>query len=242
MGNPILSLVPASCAGGARPNDRRRIILSWCLFDDQAQRLLVGHSARLCAHVPGFDERQQVHPDGNVQVGTAAASHPAYGGSPSGGHAATGLPAHPQDDTVEFRQLADVLRFDATTPWIFGHWSRVSTALAEIDLQGYRVALITGTGEADLAGSLTYYFNKSQVVQRITLHGTTGDARPLVGLLTAQHGFTREMADDPSLFLYRVRKGRTVRGELRIKPAPIVRKDDAHARFDVSLVMDRPDN
>lgn len=85
------------------------------------------------------------------------------------------------------RDLAEVFRFDVTTDWILRHWPRVSTGLAQLQLQGYRVPLVTGTGEADLAGSLTYYFNARQKVQRITFCGTTGDAAR-----------TRRAADQPS--------------------------------------------
>jgi hypothetical protein len=137
-------------------------------------------------------------------------------------------------------QLEQVFRFDVTTAWVMGHWSRVSTSLAELNLQGYRVPLVTGTKDSDLAGSLSYYFNPQQRVQRITFQGTTGDARPLVGLLVARHGFIRVVDKDPRLFLYQVKEGRTVIGDLRITPSAIVRMDDPHARFDVVLTMTRP--
>ena len=136
--------------------------------------------------------------------------------------------------------LAEVFRWDVTTAWVLAHWPRVSAGLSEVEMQGYRVPLVTGTATDDLAGSLTYYFNKRQQVQRITFFGTTGDSRRLVALLATKFGFVRELNDDPSLFLYRVREGRKVLSELRIKPAHIVRSDEPHTRFDVALLIDRP--
>lgn len=136
--------------------------------------------------------------------------------------------------------LAEIFRWDITTAWVLGHWPRVSAGLAQVDLQGYRVPLVTGTATDDLAGSLTYYFNKRQRVERITFFGTTGDSRRLVALLATRFGFVRELNDDPSLFLYRVREGRQVVSELRVKPAHVLRSDEPYSRFDVSLLIKRP--
>lgn len=139
------------------------------------------------------------------------------------------------------RDLAEVFRFDVTTDWILRHWPRVSTGLAQLQLQGYRVPLVTGTGEADLAGSLTYYFNARQKVQRITFCGTTGDARQLVALLTSRHQFTRRLTNSPGLFVYEVVSpaGRP-QGVLKIQSAQIVKASEPYRRFDVDLIIERP--
>ena len=71
-------------------------------------------------------------------------------------------------DATPMPSLAEVLRFDVTVAWVMQRWPRVSTGLPYLQLQGYRVPLVTGTTVADLAGSLTYYFNAQQQVQRIT--------------------------------------------------------------------------
>jgi hypothetical protein len=136
--------------------------------------------------------------------------------------------------------LPEVFRWDVTTSWILSHWPRVSAGLSEVEMQGYRVPLVTGTASDDLAGSLTYYFNRRQRVQRITFFGATGDSRRLVALLATKFQFVRELNDDPSLFLYRVREGRKVISELRIKPAHVLRADAPHSRFEVALLIERP--
>jgi hypothetical protein len=162
---------------------------------------------------------------------------------PANGQAAAGHPAFPIPQTptgAEIRPLSEAFRFDVTTAWVLGHWSRVSTSLADIDLQGYRVSLVTGTSEGDVAGALTYYFNPQQRVAKITFEGKTGDARWLVDFLVRQHGFTRTLTSDPGLYLYQVKDGAKVISEMRIKSAAVVRAEDPHGRFDVSLSMTRP--
>jgi len=138
------------------------------------------------------------------------------------------------------QRLEEVFSFDVTTYWILGHWARVSTSLAELNLKGYRVPLVTGTRESDLAGSLTYYFNPQQQLQRIMFSGASGDTRELVGLLVARHGFQREITSDAGLYLYTVRESNQIISELKIRPVAIVRAGDPRQRFEIDLVMNRP--
>ena len=136
--------------------------------------------------------------------------------------------------------LAEVLRFDVTPAWILWRWPRVSTGLAHLEFQGYRVPLVTGTAQSDLAGSLTYYFNRKQQLQRITFRGSTGDARTLVALLTARHKFTYRPTEDPGVFLYEaVSPAGQPSGVLRVTMAPVVKAKDPYRRFDVELEMER---
>ncbi|HWB08973.1 MAG TPA: DUF6690 family protein [Pirellulales bacterium] len=167
---------------------------------------------------------------GGAALSAAALSN----GPPPPGAAALLDKAPTQND------FAEVFRWDVTTSWILARWPRVSAGLAEVEQQGYRVPLVTGTSTDDLAGSLTYYFSARQQLERITFLGTTGDGRRLVALLATKFGFVREQDDDPSLFLYRVREGRKVVSELRIKPAHIVRSDTPYSRFEVALLIKRP--
>jgi hypothetical protein len=136
--------------------------------------------------------------------------------------------------------MEDALRLDVTTDWVMTNWPRVSAGLAELDLQGYRVPLVSGTTEADVAGSLTYYFNAKQRLERITFFGTTGDAGKLVALLEARFAFKRSDTKEPNLFLYQVKSWGKVQSELRIRPSPVVRKDVPNSRYEVALLIDRP--
>ncbi len=101
---------------------------------------------------------------------TTAITPPAVLPAEGGRHAARDPAAPPRPPThvegVPPQTLEEVLRFDISPDWIIERWPRVSSGLSELDLQGYRVALVTGTAESDLAGSLTYYFNKKNQVDR----------------------------------------------------------------------------
>ena len=114
---------------------------------------------------------------GSPQQSGSAEAMAMSGGGSSGSSAPTLLIGSNslQADTMPLPSLAEVLRFDATVDWVLQRWPRVTTGLPYLQLQGYRVPLVTGTGLADVAGSLTYYFNARQQVQRITFRGTTGD-------------------------------------------------------------------
>ena len=57
----------------------------------------------------------------------------------------------------------------------------------EGDSMGFRVALVTGTQPDDLAGSLTYYFGKTNELNRISFLGATGDARRLIQVISAEY-------------------------------------------------------
>jgi hypothetical protein len=173
----------------------------------------------------------------------AAAASGGYLGQPST-HAGAPQPVVPgQRPAVENdgpRDLNEVLRFDGTPGWVLARWPRVTAGLAELDLQGYRVALVTGTGEEDLAGSLTYYFDKDQRVKFITFKGTTGNPRKLIALVTSRYSLKQQPTDDPSLALYQMKWNGKPQSELRIRTAHVVRADQPHSRYQVELAMKRP--
>jgi len=156
------------------------------------------------------------------------------------GEAAQAAP--PGSESILVSDLAEVFRFDISPAWVMAQWRRVSASLAQLQLQGYRVPLVTGTAEDDLAGSLTYYFDSRQQLQRITFQGSTGDPRKLLALLTARYGFARRLTNDPSSFVYEVpsldKKAKSV---LWIRPARVVKADESYHRFQVALVMERPE-
>jgi hypothetical protein len=181
----------------------------------------------------------------------AAAHAPATPGQPGAAH------PHPQgilglshEEAQQFenslavpkgQDLADVLRFNLTPGDVMSRWPRVSTRLAKLDLLGYRVPLMSGPREDDLAGSLTYYFTDDQRLQRIVFLGTTGDARRIVDLVTQRFHFERNLMGDPSLYLYQVKSGKKAVSELRIRPANVIEANKPYERFEVSLWIERPE-
>jgi len=145
-------------------------------------------------------------------------------------------------ESIPVADLREVLRFDVTPGWIMRRWPRVSAGLSQLQLQGYRVPLVTGTAEDDLAGALTYYFNPRQEVERITFQGTTGDPRRLVELLVSSHGFVRRLVNEPgSLVCEAPGSDGQCRGELWVRPSRVIRADATSERFQVTLVLNRPE-
>jgi hypothetical protein len=174
-------------------------------------------------------------PDGSMPAPVKAAST-------EDGKSAPAPPDTSSPDSIPVQGLAEVLRFDVTTGWVMMRWPRVSTGLAQLQLQGYRVPLVTGTAEDDLAGALTFYFNPRQEVQRITFQGTTGNPRKLVQLLTGRYSFARRLTNDPSSFVYEVPgPDKKAKSMLWVRPAPVVKSDDTYRRFQVALILERPE-
>jgi hypothetical protein len=181
----------------------------------------------------------------SAETGTktaATTNAPAFEPAPGHGAPATPTAALKSRPVEGFgaHDLGEVLQFNGTPSWVMARWPRVTASLAELNLQGYRVPLVTGTAEDDLAGSLTYYFDKDQHVAHINFHGTTGDPRKLVSLVVSRYSFVRQPSDDPSLSLYQVKWNGKPLSELRIRPAHVVRADQPHSRYEVDLAMKRP--
>lgn len=139
-----------------------------------------------------------------------------------------------------FQSLGHVLRMDVTKDWVYRHWPRKSTGLADPSLFGVRVPLVTGAGRADLAGSLTYYFNAQGQVDRLCFKGTTGDTRPLVHLVQSYYGLQRQTPESPGEQLYQARSGDKVVSQLRTFPEPVLWSSNPHNSFGVELELNRP--
>jgi len=139
---------------------------------------------------------------------------------------------------LQIDQLEEVVRFDIDRQWILQRWSRVSTSLSELTMEGIRVPLVTGTELGDLAGSITYYFDKHSQVQRITLHGTTDDHRKLIAIAQRQFGMRSEPTLGAGLYLARW-NGRPT-SVMRISLAPVVRSEMARTRLIVKMELNRP--
>jgi hypothetical protein len=138
------------------------------------------------------------------------------------------------------QDLREVLRFDVTPLWLTQRFSRVTTVLANVQLDGMRVPLITGTQPTDLAGTLTYYFDSRQSVRRINLHGLTGDPSLLANLMVQFYGLKPEQSLGGQL--YTSRWNNQVNSVLHISPAPIVYSGADHSKFIVFLELNQADS
>lgn len=137
-------------------------------------------------------------------------------------------------------RLDEILRFDITPEAVVARWPRVSTGLSDLQLMGYRVPVVTGAGQADLAGSLTYYFDQQRQLRRIMFKGTTGDLAALRGVLS-RFGMVHRPTNDPALMVFEALSpaGKT-NGLARIRTAPVIQSTDPLRRYEVHLVVDRP--
>lgn len=152
------------------------------------------------------------------------------------------LAAAPKEDVVavpgpEVTDLGTIFRFDLTPQGVSQRWSRVSTGLSDAHLQGYRVPLVTGTADNDLAGSLTYYFDERPRMRRITFLGTTGNPQRLVGFLAKYYGLRQVQSGNPRITVYRARI--PIAGSLKVLPAEVLDKHQAATNYRVELTLDR---
>lgn len=134
--------------------------------------------------------------------------------------------------------LGEVIQFDVSPGWVTGRWPRVTTTLAESGMEGLRVPLVTGTKIDDLAGSLTYYFDRNHRVQRLTFDGYTGDGRKLLTLAGRHYGLHAEPTLDAGMYVARW-NGRPT-SILRLARAPIISADSPNSQLHVMLELNRP--
>lgn len=139
------------------------------------------------------------------------------------------------------QDLGEVFQFDVTPAWVLGRWPNVLTLAGPDSFQGYRVPLVTGTGESDLAGTLTYYFTSKPVVQRIRFQGVTGDPARLVALVTTRFGFVKQKSPEPNVHLYQIRWHGRPNSQLVVRMADTIRADLPLRRFSIDLEINLPD-
>jgi hypothetical protein len=136
--------------------------------------------------------------------------------------------------------LGEVLHFEVTPAWLTSRWPRVMNTRHQAGaLQAYRVPLVTGPKETDLAGSLTYYFDADQRLERIEFSGRTGDARVLVEFLSQRHNFVRRRSADPGTIEYEVRRDGKPISELVLRSAPVLDASLPQSWFHVQLALSR---
>ncbi|MEZ6135746.1 MAG: DUF6690 family protein [Pirellulaceae bacterium] len=134
--------------------------------------------------------------------------------------------------------LREVLRFDVSPEWVMNRFPRVSTVLADMQLDGLRAPLVTGTTPTDLAGTLTYYFDHYKRLQRVTLHAVTGEPSRFVAELQQVY----QLQQEPSLGggLYLLKWNGRAASVLHVAPAPVIYGDAPYSRFNVFLELNQP--
>lgn len=142
--------------------------------------------------------------------------------------------------TIPTVQLEGLLRFDISPRWVIENWPYVATTRGDGGLDGLRVPVVTGTQPHDVAGSLTYYFDQQQQVQRIALDGVVGDERQLVAVVTRLFQLQAKPVPGISLFVA-TWNGKTT-SALCIRRFPVLNADTARHQFEFALELNRPSN
>ena len=149
------------------------------------------------------------------------------------------LMGSPAIQPIRYHSFQEALRFDVSKEWVYQNWDRKSTGLADPQMFGIRVPLVTGTQRTDLAGSLTYMFDAQGQVQHISLRGRTADTTALVQYLTQTYQLQRMQAPAGEQ-LYQVRSGSNVYSELRTMPESVLLETSPLGSFGVVLELGRP--
>lgn len=134
--------------------------------------------------------------------------------------------------------LRQVIRFDISPDFVYRSFPRVSTVLSDLNFDGLRVPLVSGAQVYDVAGSLTYYFDRTKQVRRIQFQGVTGDEIPLVQLMVQHYRLTPERSLGGQLLT--ARWNNRVTSFMHVAPAPVVSAQMPNARFAFFLEINQP--
>jgi hypothetical protein len=133
--------------------------------------------------------------------------------------------------------FAEIINPNITPQWVLARWPRVTTTLAELGMQGFRVPVTTGPELDDIAGSLSYYFDENDKLKRITLDGFTGDERRLVAFCENQMKLSKQSKLGK---LWVSQWHGRVTSAMRLSYAPVMERDAPHKRFAVMLEYNPP--
>ncbi len=129
------------------------------------------------------------------------------------------------------RDIRQFVRFDITPGWVTGTFPRVSTVLSNVQMDGLRVPVVTGTSAGDFAGTVDFYFDRMQQPRRIILEGHCGDPSNLARMLLEFYGLQPEPALGGHLYVSRWTN--RVTSLAMFQPAPIVHANDPYRKFEV---------
>ncbi|TWT42847.1 DUF6690 family protein [Botrimarina hoheduenensis] len=138
------------------------------------------------------------------------------------------------------RSLDEILRWEINKDWVFATWDRKSTGLADPELFGVRVPVVTGHAMTDVAGALSYYFDAAGQLQRIRLVGTTADTTQLAQIVSSRFAMQRRVSLSPGEQLFQANEENRVRSELRTRPEAVMWGTSPHNSFRVELEVNRP--
>ena len=179
-----------------------------------------------------------VAPTTSSPVASTNANNSWWGSNSSDGGSQAASSGAPVLSVTQINSLAEVLRFDIPPAWVMQNFPTVNTGVGDLTLDGLRVPLITGTRPDDLVGTLTYYFDRFQRVQRISLHAVTGDPTRIGNELQRNYRLQQQPALGGGL--YTTTWNGTPTSILNITPATVITAEQQNARFTVFLEINQP--
>lgn len=155
-------------------------------------------------------------------------------------HAANYSPASRAPGSRMPTPIEHVFRFDLTPQWIASRWPQVSTVAGSDPGQlGMRVVLVTGTRPDDVAGSLTYYFDRHHQLQRITFTGLTRDPRRLLAAVVTPNRLKSQPTADAAYYVGGNPEDPT--SEVIVRHMPVLLADAGMANAEVEVDLSRGD-
>jgi len=133
----------------------------------------------------------------------------------------------------------EIFNFEITQDWVRRRWKRVSTTPFDKNFSGMRVPLVTGTQSWDLHGSMTYFFDKNQRLQRITFRGWTGDPQKLIQILTNKFQLKAQPTTLAGFYLAKHR--RVPVSGMMMKFPPVLDSSQRHQQLGIVLEINRPE-
>lgn len=158
--------------------------------------------------------------------------------SPPYAPAAPGTPSPTTASNGHVTDFREVIRFDISPSFVTQRFDRITTVLSNVQLDGMRVAFVSGTRPTDIAGTLTYFFDIQQTVQRIQFQGTTGDPSVLSQLMVQYYRLTPENSLGGNFFT--TRWNGQVTSLMLIAHAPVITADSPHNRYSIFLELNQP--
>ena len=137
---------------------------------------------------------------------------------------------------VPVTDFGEIFRFNLQPGWVQQRWDRVSTTPGDNGMQGLRVALVTGTNSWDLHGSLTYYFDDTKQLSRITFRGWTGEPSRLIQLLMSQYQLEAKPTSYAGFYLSRDQK----KSGLLMQLPAVIRRDNPVQQMALILELNNP--
>ena len=132
----------------------------------------------------------------------------------------------------------EVLRFDMTPAALMQRFQRITTVLSETQFDGMRVPFVSGTMPTDIAGSLSYFFDRQQSLRRVQMTGMMGDPSTLTQLMTQYYQLKPEQTLGGSL--YTTRWNNRVTSVLQVNLAPVIDSTNQLQRYQVFLELNQP--